>query len=164
MGQSSSPLLKKLGQNLHWNTIWNDKINYTKKLKEDIFINMFFFLIFKKISSKTIFLKSYYFKNLLNSHLTKWLQVSTNYCSQNVNYNKTIFFKKNKAAYIGKIWIFKFNKWLILVANYYVPQFTKFNKEIIKQKKNIQKSVYNKQLKILQLYTKFFLKKKNYFL
>ena len=164
MGQSTSPLIKKLGQNLHWDNIWIDKFNYTKKLKEDIFINMFFFLIFKKITSQTKFFKSYYFKNLLSHNFTNLNRISTLYFYQNIFLTKVKFFKKNKASYLGKIWILKFNNWVILLTNYYVPQFAKFNLKKAKQKNNNKIIIYSKQLKLIQLYSKFFLQNKNKFL
>ena len=80
----------------------NDKLNYTKKLKEDIFINMFFFLIFKKITTQTPILKINYFQNLLKNS-NKFYKISTKFHFLKSLKNKISFFKKNKASYMGKI-------------------------------------------------------------
>lgn len=162
MGQPSSPLVNKLGTNLYWSTMWNDKLNYTKKLKEDIFINMFFFLIFKKITTQTPILKINYFQNLLKNS-NKFYKINTKFYFLKNLKNKISFFKKNKAAYMGKIWILRFNTWLILLTSYYVPQFTL--KVLINKNKNIFtkkkfQSVY-KSIKLIKLYNNYFIKYNN---
>lgn len=164
MGQPSSPLINKLGTNLYWNTMWNDKINYTKKLKEDIFINMFFFLIFKKISIHSNLLKMNYFQKLLKNS-SKFHEISSKFYFYKFLKNKTSFFKKNKASYMGKLWILRFNTWLILSTYYYVPQLMLKSK--IFQKKNLDlnnKKFHQefKRTKLIKLYTWFFFKNKTY--
>lgn len=158
MGQPSSPLVNKLGTNLYWNTMWNDKLNYTKKLKEDIFINMFFFLIFKKITSQTNVLKIKYFQNLLKNS-NNFYKISTKFSFYKLLKNKISFFKKNKASYMGKIWVLRFNTWLILLISYYVPQLT-IKLLTNKNNSNKDKMFYqtSKCVKLIKLYSSYFYK------
>ena len=158
MGQPSSPLVNKLGTNLYWNTMWNDKLNYTKKLKEDIFINMFFFLIFKKITSQTNVLKIKYFQHLLKNS-NNFYKISTKFSFYKLLKNKISFFKKNKASYMGKIWVLRFNTWLILLISYYVPQLT-IKLLTNKNNSNKNKMFYqtSKCVKLIKLYNSYFYK------
>lgn len=152
MGQPASPILKKLGVNQHWLTMEHDKINLTKKLKENIFINMFFFLIFKKLSIKTNLLqKSKYFHFLLMSNTETLNRIISKLNTKYFLENKILrrkFFKKTKACFIGKIWILKFNTWLIILLTYYTPQYS-----LIKQTNILKKN-------ILSIKSTFFWKKK----
>lgn len=76
MGQHNSPFLSKFGTSMHWFAMHSTKINFTKKLNEDIFLNMFLPLFFKKtFLNKTLFttaIKEFFskkHKSKLNFHI-----------------------------------------------------------------------------------------------
>lgn len=139
MGQNASPIISKLGLTMFWNNMWDDKLNFSKKLKEDILINMFLFLIFtgSVYYSNFFFSKSnLYFMNIF--YLPHKLEKSTYYNNfiQINNLGKIQFSKpfklKFKMHYIGKIWILRLQGWLIIIFHLYVPQVIKttFSTEI----------------------------------
>lgn len=128
MGQSASPIINKLGLTMFWGGMWDDKINFSRKLKEDILINMFLFLIFTgcvyRYNLFAAFNKDYFFKTFF---LLKKLP-------QEMYYNQYItiegkgdlkFLKsikiKNKIHYIGKIWLLRFQNWLVISFHLYIP-------------------------------------------
>lgn len=112
MGQSNSSIISKLGYSMYWTSMWDDKLNYTKKLKEDIFLNMFLPLFFKKI--------------FLISNETKLSA-------------KEILKKKTKQNFIsfflffGKIWILRYHNWIVVVFYIYNPR-KNSNKQLFKNK------------------------------
>ena len=136
MGQKASPISNKLSVNLFWDNLWDDKINYSKKLKEDIFINMFFFLIFNKsfllnnLYNKKI---DYFYKSLLKNkylflHINFWKIMNVKELTTSLN--------RYKIYYLGRLWILRFQGWCCVVCSLYMPQIIKeqmFNQ--IKKKK-----------------------------
>ena len=113
MGQMSSPISSKMGVSMNWLSSWDDKINFSLKLREDIFINMFLPLIFNQSQkSKNLlkFNKNYFFKNQLykDSELKlKFLRFEAK-------------FLKRKIFYFGKTFIMRYKNWLIVVFSVYL--------------------------------------------
>ena len=72
--------MNKTGYSMYWNSMWDDKLNYTRSFKEDVFIKIFFYLF---IEGGYTFLFRYKINNVDN-HLNylknkyKMMQVSTN--------------------------------------------------------------------------------------
>lgn len=122
---------------MYWNNMWDDKLNFSKKLKEDILINMFLFLIFTGCvyyantfyaSKNFYFFQTFFVKTKLN------LNAYYNDCILIDQKNNIKFLKitklKYKVHYIGKIWILRFQSWLLIVFHLYIPQTKKNFKKI----------------------------------
>ena len=66
MAQISIPMSNKVGYSMFWNSMWDNKINYTRSLKEDIYLNRFVNLVFEdNISANTL---KFFNKKYLNFH------------------------------------------------------------------------------------------------
>jgi len=124
LGRISLPLLNRSGNFLFWNSVWDDKHNYSKNLKEDIFIKMCIPLIFRtRFSKKFIsFLKKYHLKEseIIQNDILNFTTVDyKNLCS--------FYSRKNKKIdiYFSKVWILKYQGWVIVYFFYYSSLFNK---------------------------------------
>ena len=124
MAQISIPMSNKVGYSMYWNSMWDSKINFSRALKEDIYLKSFIPLIFDDNISNKI-LKTYSFENLLKKKiLTKYnLHLKTN------NLKKNLFYKYilnlNKMIFFGsKVWVLKYQKWVIIYFFMYFPKFS----------------------------------------
>jgi len=64
VAQISIPISNKVGYSMYWNSMWDSKINFSRSLKEDIYLRQFIPLIFNdKVSTKI--LKTIKYKNFL---------------------------------------------------------------------------------------------------
>ena len=114
MGQTSIAMLNKTGYSMFWNSMWDNKITYNRFLKEDIYINNFFELIFNDNMSFNVFnIKKINIKNFspiiqdINNHnnLHKYLN----------SFNKHEYFS-------SKTWILKYQKWVVLFYFIYMQK------------------------------------------
>lgn len=121
MGQKSIPTLNKTGYSMFWNSMWDDKINFSKSLKKDFFLKNVIYFILDEPNSFSIFKKN--FKFFKNQIFFKKYKIYYKY-----NYkNKLIYNKKNSrpiVKYFSKIWILKYQQWFLIFL------FTFFNKII----------------------------------
>lgn len=141
MGQISIPMSNKVGYSMYWNSMWDNKINYSRSLKEDIFLNKFILLVFEDcISSKVL---KYFNKNYSESILYKYnfhLKMSNK-----LEFNKYLM-KNNKIVfYSSKLWILKYQKWIILYFYIYIPFFNRLKIKANLTSKGIHssKDIYN---------------------
>lgn len=136
MAQISIPMSNKVGYSMFWNSMWDGKINFSRLLKEDIYLNIFIPLIFQdKISTKII--KTRDFNKLIKKidFFRYNLHLKTN------NLNKLSFYNYitslNKIKYFSsKVWILKYQKWVIIYFFVYLPKFNTL--------KNIENNPNNK--------------------
>lgn len=123
MAQISIPMSNKVGYSMFWGSMWDNKINYDRGLKEDIYLNQFVPLIFEDSISTKIF-KTVNFSTLDIKRLNKLysLHVKLDNLKKNDFYkyllelNKVNFFK-------SKIWLLKYQKWVIIYFFIYLPTF-----------------------------------------
>ena len=124
MGQISSPIISKLGRSTFWVNMWDDKVQYTKKLKEDIFFDIFFPLVLILPPFRESFFVSKGNLDIINYQLGGTLKFKVFF----QNRLSTGFFNLVKAEdpkisyYFGKFWIIRYNKWLFILINIYAPQ------------------------------------------
>lgn len=128
MGQAGIPMLNKVGQSMFWNSMWDNKINYTSNLSEDIFLKKFIPLIFGDNSS---------FKklNLFNLDPSKLRIVKNKYKlhvtivgMKKTSFNKYIKKLKKVEFYFSRAWILKYQRWVVIYLYVYIPKFSKLNK------------------------------------
>ena len=130
MGQAGIPILNKVGYSMFWNSMWDNKVLYNRMLKEDIFLDKFFSLAFNdSLSSNTLILKNknfYFFK--------KYNQIPD---LKKKNVYKYMFNKSKSNYYSTKLWILKYQKWVILYHFLYILDFNR-------NRRNNKNFLYNK--------------------
>ena len=124
MGQTSIARLNKTGYSMFWNAMWDNKVNYSRFLKEDLYINDFFNLIFNDNMSLNIFnFKKINFKSNHNYVIF-----------QNINNHQSLFkyiSSLNKISYFSsKLWILRYQKWVIFFYFLYIEK-TPNNKKLL---------------------------------
>lgn len=149
------PIMNKTGYSMYWNSMWDDKLNYTRSFKEDIFIKIFFYLF---IEGGYTFLFRYkidnvdnhlnYLRNKYNLHILKKKK-------EEKNFNLLTNYSNFSESYTSKIWLLKYQNWVVFYFFIY-----SFNSGIFyKKKKNLKKKKSNiKYFNILISYYYKFLK------
>lgn len=127
MGRISLPLLNRSGNSLFWSSVWDDKHNYTKSLKEDIFIKMCIPLLFKTRFTK----KLIYF--LRKAHLQDSEIIQSDILNFTVIDYKNLYNfygKRDKKVdlYFSRVWVLKYQSWVIIYFFYYNSIFNRFLK------------------------------------
>ena len=122
MGQINLPVLNRTGYSSFWQSVWDEKHNFNRGMKEDFLVRKLIPYIFlDSISKKKQFIS---FKLLKNSrHLNNinfWSQIKV---PQNIYPKlKAFLWKKNIVLfYILKICIIKFQTWIVLYFSLYTP-------------------------------------------
>lgn len=118
MGQANSPFLLKLGRSMFWQTMWSDKISYSRKLNEDIFLNMFLPLFFKKNFFKKVHLETFYGE---------------------YSHKKSKRKLQSQFMFVGKTWFLRYNNWCVLV--FFVYDAIKLTRQK-KKKTLLPKAIY----------------------
>ena len=119
MGQVNLPILNRAGFFSFWDSVWEDFFNYQRAFREDIFAKkLLSFLLFDQILFSNFFLSLNYF------FLIK--KISRPFFINYKNYTElTKFFKKQAVKtspiYFSKLWVIKFQKWVLLSIYLYKP-------------------------------------------
>lgn len=127
MGQSSIPMLNKVGYSMFWNSMWDNRVLYTKFIKEDLYFNDFFKLIFNDNLSINLF-------NLKKLKKNKYIKKNLIQFIDNTNNIKLMKYlnSNNKINYTqSKLWILKYQKWIIFYQFIYLSKFDKTFKNSI---------------------------------
>jgi hypothetical protein len=140
MGRISLPFLNKSGNFLFWSSIWDNKHNYTKNLKEDIFIKICIPLIFKSRSSLN-YIFSLKKNNLLNNEIIEMDILNFIEINHKNLYNYYSYRSKKIDMYLSKAWVLKYQKWVIIYFFFYSSLFNQFLK--IEKKYGVFKYSYN---------------------
>lgn len=144
MGRISMPIMNKTGHSMFWNSMWDDKLNYTRNLKEDMFIKAFFNVFFEggnafmvKVSYTRLEHRLSYLKKKYKFQIKKIIKKSV---QKEFTRNKTIKIKKRKfLPYLSKVWILKYQSWVVIFLNSYIFDFSVFFK---RKKKNYKLKKY----------------------
>ena len=69
MGQKSIPVLNKVGISMFWNSMWDDKINYSKNLHKFLTTSEITYNIINNLTTLNVFRKNFVFfkKNYKNT-------------------------------------------------------------------------------------------------
>jgi len=126
MGQISIPMSNKVGYSMYWNSMWDNKINYSRSLKEDIYLNKIINLFFEdNVSTNILKTPKKFQKNQIN--VKKY-----NLHSKSVKIDFVLLKYLNKFNKIkifpAKLWILKYQRWVILFYFIYLPHFNKYKK------------------------------------
>lgn len=116
MGQSSLPILNKVGVSMRWDSSFDNLLNFKKAVLSDIFLKKFFDFVFED-KFVFIFYKFFFSKNLKFKKLGDILKKK----------------KKRIPIYSSKIWFLKYQSWVIISFYLYIPKV--FLKKSLKLKK-----------------------------
>lgn len=136
----SNPTINRWGLNLFWYSFWySDKVSFLNN-HQDYLINklIFFYLHYGVLTNKSIFINPYWYKNFkINFNLfnynfnLKYFRI-IQYKNKIINEYKTYKIRnKIKNLYYSKIWILRYQNWLII--NFY-----SFQPLIKKTKQNLR--------------------------
>jgi hypothetical protein len=120
VGQASIPVLNRNGYTMFWSSVWDNKHNYSKLLKEDLFLrDLIIGILTEKLSSKSLFLTKNFIKvntSFLKKHYSNVLVNST------VNYLSSFLFKLSRvSSFFSKVYIIRLNAWIIIYMYSYTP-------------------------------------------
>ena len=128
MAQISIPMSNKVGYSMFWSSMWDKKINFSRSLKEDIYLHSFIPMIFNdNISLKTFKMKNFNetrksdICQLYNLHLKISSLSKSDFYKYILEVNKINLFK-------SKIWVLKYQKWIIIYFFAYLPIFNNLKK------------------------------------
>lgn len=180
MGNMSNPSINRWGLNLFWYRFWFVDKNLSKNLHSDAFIDelVYLFLNYGILFYKNIFFNKYWFfnkikfKNFFNEHSSKYYRV-VNFKNTILNINSIYYSRiKLKNIYFSKIWILKYQNWIIILFYAFKP----YQKTSKKKNKKINKELdifldktnsnvkFLKRIKSIYFYLfQFNYNKKNYY-
>jgi len=124
MGRISSPCLNKAGYSMFWNSMWDNKHNFSNLVCEDDFLKVCIPLIFEDdfVSDLSLYLKK---RDIFKEKLDHYNVFSKNY--KNISIYKS--FKNNKFySFFSKLWILRYQGWVIIYIFVYMPIFNNFLK------------------------------------
>jgi hypothetical protein len=134
MGQISIPIMNKVGFSMFWNSMWDDKHNYSRCLKEDIFIRSFIKLLFEDTPSSNIrFISDKIWQTSSKDFIQKKYNIHLKKDASIFEFRNYLFKSNKLPLYFSKVWILKYQTWIIV---YFFIYSTKFNKLLNKQVEN----------------------------
>lgn len=179
----SNPLINRWGANLFWYNIWYSDKNSPLWIKQDYFINqlIYTYVNYGLLLKKNIFADSYW-------HFKKKINLLENQNEHNYKYVRMLDHKnkitgevtqfstriKVKNLYYSKLWILKYQNWIVINLYGFQPiikkKKTKKKKKYISfpmepKKIKLKKTLYFVRLKLLctLLIDNFFSKKTSYY-
>lgn len=146
MVQKNMPYINKSGYSMFWNSMWDNKNNYSKFLQKDFFIKSFINFFFSDFLQNQFIYKIDFNKHNLWNISSNY---NLNYLENNIN-SINLFFKNNFNIdiYNSKIWLFKYHNWIII----YFFVFSKINSYI-----------FNKNIKVIKNNLYFYNYLNNYY-
>lgn len=139
----SNPSINRWGLNLFWYRYWFNDKNSSSNFHQDNLINklLLIYIHYGLLCPQNIFLNKYWYnlsqkslKNYQTQFNLKYFRL-IEYKNRVLNESKTYKIRnKIKNIYFSKIWILKYQKWLIINFYSFQPISTKLNKKILKKK------------------------------
>jgi len=140
----SNPLVNRWGSNIYWSKLWYSDTNYTVNVKQDsLFINLLkIYFMYGLQTPKNLFaLKYWYFSTVKKLNITHGY-VQNKYYRR---YTKNLTISDNQDSYKlriatkdifpMKIWIFKFQNWILLNFYWFQPVKKSAQKSLKRQPK-----------------------------
>lgn len=144
MGRISMPIMNKTGYSMYWGSMWDEKVNYSKSLIENLFLKDFLYLFFENNSNmmhldfKQIY-KNPNLRKLIRTGKIKTRKVGKKDALGNilgyVHKKQKRFYKK----YISKIWFLKYQSWFIVYFFCYTFNLSKIFKRKRRRTKFLRK-------------------------
>ena len=182
MGNMSNPNISRWGVNLFWSKFWYTDKNFALNLHQDrIFIKLILvYLKYGVLYPTNIFINKYwylskfsYFPDYYNEHNTRYYRVFS-YDDEEMNIHHSYNFReRTRNYYAAKIWILRYQGWLVI--NYYAYQPLKKRRRGRKKKgyirerdtylmRSLKNNFLIKRLKFLLFYSlNLFFTRNNYY-
>ena len=140
----SNPSINRWGLNLFWYNFWFNDKNNSLIIQQNFIINKFIYLYlyFGLLNNTNIFIKKYWYKNF-NINFNKILNDFNFKYFRFIEYKSKVFNEykickmrnKVKNVYFSKLWILKFQNWLILNFYSYKPIIKRIKRISFRRKK-----------------------------
>lgn len=165
MGRVSMPMINKSGYSMYWNSMWDDKLNYSRSLKEDLFIKIFMRIFFEGgaktaniVDLKNFEKKFKYFKKNYNFQVKKIIR--KNEIGETTGFRYAVKNKNKFRPFLTKIWVLRYQTWVVIYFYSYI-----FSLSIFFKKKRRNNTAYKKYSNLILNYYKNVNRiKYNYFL
>jgi len=138
VGNMSNPSINRWGVNLFWYRLWYTDKNYAAILHQDkIFTElMYIFLHYGLLHPVNLFShKMWYYnkyfktKNYFNEHVTKYYRIMNfKNVAMGIDSNYSIR-TKLKNTYVTKVWLFRYQSWVVINFYCFQPPRKKFSKK-----------------------------------
>ena len=128
MGQTKFKILNRSGYSVHWNNSWESKKNYKKNFINFLFLELFL----EKVFNDSLFVQDYFFIKNRNN-------IKHNFLTKNLIFLKKLNVFKNNLKKLkifnSKIWIFKYQNWIIINVYIYIVKNVDVSINSVKKKK-----------------------------
>lgn len=122
MGRISSPSLNKAGYSMFWNSMWDDKHNFSNLITEDEFLRITIPLIFEDNYANDLI---FYLKDKkLSFDILQDYEIF--YKTLNPNKITKLIKAEKFDLFVSKSWILRYQGWVILYIFIYLPIFNAF--------------------------------------
>lgn len=161
MGQVTLPVLNRKGYSSVWENSWDDVKNYSNIINEDTFLQQYMMKMLVDQSSQAYTLSPTLRKhNYAKYKYLSFLEKGRVYKRQELNKILESRFKR-VPSYFSRIFIIRYNSWIVLYTYIYIPKVWK--KRLNKKKKtkaNLQIlfDIYSHQTRKIKCHTNTFIK------
>jgi hypothetical protein len=138
MGQISLPVLNRTGYSMFWQSVWDEKHNYNRGLKEDILLRRVLSLFFyDRMVHKRHFVNYDVIENSsILYDLDSWSVFKDNKHLY-IHFLNSLKKKNNTPYYVLKVWILKFQTWVVIFFSLYVPSRKSLSDKLKKKSFNL---------------------------
>lgn len=188
IGNLSNPSINRWGLNLFWYNFWFTDKNHQKMLHLDYIINklIYLYIFYGLFLKKTMFSNHYWYDtefdkefilNFRANHFSNYFRVMEfkNRIRKEISYFRVR--TRRKHIYISKLWILKYQKWLIINFYCFQPIKVKWHKRVKPRRDKSLISTNPKHRRtisdlsctliknkfLLQFFTNFFISNSKYF-
>nr|QCU82628.1 ribosomal protein S3a [Pseudourostyla cristata] len=145
MGNMSNPSINRWGLNLFWYKYWYSDKMYQLNIQQDHAFGwmVYTYLFFGTLFFKYVFINKYWFKKKFNFNFNGYLEHNAKYfkykefkdlVTQELSIQKLRI--KTSHIYYSRVWIFRYQQWLIINFYNYKP-LIKNKKHTIRSKKTL---------------------------
>ena len=150
MGRVSMPIMNKTGYSMYWSSMWDEKLNYSRSLFDDIFLKEFTHLLFEN-SNFMIHTDLKMFKKKLKKLKIKYGFPYKYVLKKNIIGNPIGYRVKKKrhkyTKYFSKVWILKYQTWVVILFYAY-----NFRLSIFYRRKIRKSIMYRKYYDLVKIY------------
>lgn len=164
MGQIGIPMMNKVGYSMFWNSMWDDKFNYSRSLREDIFLKYLLVDVFDAEKEVRIMVTEFsrfgyedifdYLEKVYGYVAPRDLELLKKHNLEELNMQEMGY----GAAYLSKFWILRYQTWVVIYVFVYHAHNTILTvNKIAKKDKLIKLKLFKKsRLKYINLVSQYY--------
>lgn len=154
MAQTNLPMLSRTGSHMFWDSSWDNSFVFNRELINSLFLKKFFELVFvDNILNCSIFKAKLFLKN---KKTPGFLELKKFSYTSDKNYKSKKLISK---VLTSKLWLLKYQGWLVLTIFIYKPKHTRLFKKFSSIRRGTSKRSRSATLRCL--YYNFFCFTKN---